>query len=388
VPALLAGKAERAFVIGYGTGWTVGVLNAIESMREIVVAEISRGVIDAAPLFDELNGDASTHPKTRIIRSDAYRALSREEGRYDVIVSEPSNPWTAGVELLYTREFLETVRERLAPGGIHAQWMHTYETDRETLGIVLRTYRDVFEGVGVWFARGSDLILLGFSDRDRPLDLARMEERFARPDFQELFAGHGVRSLPVLLSHELLPVGVLDAAELDFEMHTVLHPILSDRAARAFFEGRVAPVPFTPTPDTARAGAEASLLRRLRAAQGRPPTARERFDVVQEVCRYRLEECAAHIAEWQHEDPGSPELAQLVSTASGSKDHARLVQPELRAMLATFLGDGDVSALEPQAAQTFIEYFNYSAPFDTAVLETLLARCQADPSCASENGSK
>jgi spermidine synthase len=84
LPALLAEKAERAFVIGFGTGVTAGEFAALDSAREVVVAEISRGVIEAAPLFDFANQNASRHPKVQMLRGDAYRTLLRSEGSFDV----------------------------------------------------------------------------------------------------------------------------------------------------------------------------------------------------------------------------------------------------------------------------------------------------------------
>jgi predicted membrane-bound spermidine synthase len=130
VPALFAENLERCFVIGFGLGVTTGELAALEDTREVHVAEISQGVIDAGPLFDETNLGASHAPKVRIQRSDAYRALVRSEGQWDVVASEPSNPWVTGVEMLYSIEFLRAVRERLAPGGVFAQWFHLYELDK------------------------------------------------------------------------------------------------------------------------------------------------------------------------------------------------------------------------------------------------------------------
>ena len=71
----------------------------------------------AAPLFDDGNLAASKSPKVKARRGDAYRTLLQTTGQYDVIVSEPSNPWVTGVEMLFSREFLEAARDRLAPGG-------------------------------------------------------------------------------------------------------------------------------------------------------------------------------------------------------------------------------------------------------------------------------
>ena len=67
-------------MIGYGTGVTAGELAALDEMKSVTVAEISPGVIAAAPLFDSANQRASQNPKVQIVRSDAYRALLRSEG--------------------------------------------------------------------------------------------------------------------------------------------------------------------------------------------------------------------------------------------------------------------------------------------------------------------
>src|SRR5262249_54784292 len=87
LPAIFTEHAERAFVIGYGTGVTVGELAALGSMQRVTVAEISPGVIRAAPHFEPFNQGALASPKTEVVLSDAYRALLRSGERYDIIVS-------------------------------------------------------------------------------------------------------------------------------------------------------------------------------------------------------------------------------------------------------------------------------------------------------------
>src|SRR5262249_7484881 len=150
VPALLSERPQRAFVIGFGTGVTVGELTQMSTIESVKVVEISQGVIRAAPLFDFANFDVTRNPKVTVERSDAYRALLRSRERYDVIVSEPSNPWGTGVEMLFSAEFLAAARSRLTPTGIYVQWMHTYEVDAETIALVLRTYAAVFDRIAVW----------------------------------------------------------------------------------------------------------------------------------------------------------------------------------------------------------------------------------------------
>ncbi|HEY5656288.1 MAG TPA: hypothetical protein VIY27_00720, partial [Myxococcota bacterium] len=226
IPALLAERLERCFVIGYGLGVTTGELAALDATREVYVAEISQGVIDAAPLFDEASLGASHAPKVHIQRSDAYRALLRSEGQWDVVASEPSNPWVTGVEMLYSLEFLQTVRARLAPGGVFAQWFHVYELDKETVEIVLRNYAAAFSHVSLWVTMMNDVLLVAFDRPDRALDVAALEARFQSPDFRAAFARAGVEDFPALLAHEQIPLGTLQAAGLTGELHTLLHPIL------------------------------------------------------------------------------------------------------------------------------------------------------------------
>jgi spermidine synthase len=314
VPALLADKAERAFVIGWGTGVSVGELAALPSMREVVVAEISPAVMEAAPFFDDGNLHASRNPKTRVLVSDAYRALARSEGTFDVIVSEPSNPWVTGVEMLFSREFLTAARTQLSPGGVFAQWFHSYETDDATLELVLRTYASVFDRVAVWFTMSNDLLLLGFREPDATVDLDRLARRAARPDFHAGLVRAGVKSLPALLAHELKPIGAVPPPRAGEEVHTLLHPILSHHAARAFFRGGIARLEGEP-PGAHGDGREPLLLDRLAAQSGGRLSDEQHTQAVREACRHRTIECARLLARWQLDDPSSPALAKQIERA-------------------------------------------------------------------------
>lgn len=320
VPAMLADKAERAFVIGWGTGVTVGELAALRSMREVVVAEISPAVMQAAPLFDDGNLQASRSEKVSVLVSDAYRALLRSDGSFDVIVSEPSNPWVTGVEMLFSHDFLSTARAKLAPGGVFAQWFHSYETDDATLALVLRTYASVFDRVAVWFTMTNDLMLLGFRDPDATIDLDRLAQRVAQPDFHAGLVRANVKTLSALLAHELLPIGTVEPPRDGEEVHTLLHPILSHHAARAFFRGGVARLEGRP-PGESVPGRAPLLLDQLAARRGGRLPEEERAQAVRESCRHRTIECARLLARWQLEDPASPALARQL-------ERARQLHPE------------------------------------------------------------
>ncbi len=376
IPCLIAESCDEAFVIGYGTGVTAGEFAALESMQRVVVAEISRGVLEAAPLFDAGNLGASRNPKVELQRSDAYRALLRTQGSFDVIASEPSNPWVSGVEMLFSREFLEAARDRLRPGGVYAQWFHTYETDRETVELVLSTYEAVFDRVAVWSAQPVDLLLLGLMP-GAELDLDRIEERFARPDMTAGLARAGITSVPQLLAHELLPLGVVEASALPGEVHTLLHPRLSHRAARAFFTGQKASLPPTAGEAAAEIGARNSLWRAWTERQG-GLTPELHGTLVEELCPGNARLCLTALARWRHDEPDSPELAAALERFGGR------FQPRQLAALAALYDEGLPGAVTPAQARAATENFGYhyhhAVPFDRAALDATWRRCRK-PDC-------
>ncbi|MEE2674613.1 MAG: fused MFS/spermidine synthase [Myxococcota bacterium] len=386
VPALMAENYERAFVIGWGTGVTAGELAALDGSREVTVAEISRGVIASAPLFDVGNLDASKNPKVEISSGDAYRTLLRSEGQYDLIVSEPSNPWVTGVEMLYSREFLEAARARLAPGGVYGQWFHFYESDVEVVSLVLRTYARVFPHVSVWFALGPDLLLLGFDEPQRALDLPALAKRFGQPDFTAGFERAGIESFPQLLAHELIPLGALHAVELEGQIHTLGHPILSYRAARAFFLGRNAWMPPLSSPAHRDVSLQNSLLRRYaEAGEALPEDVLE--VAIRELCRLgRHEQCATLLARWSLDRPGSPRMKAVVADIRKNRRRSRQeITPAALAKLRV-LFDGKVPDLEEglllkqaeRLTDRFLRYYHPAAPFDLRVVEAAWSRCRAD----------
>jgi len=382
LPAALADRCEKALVIGYGTGVTAGELMSYPETREVVVSEISPAVLRAAPLFDFGNHNASRSPSLRAIRGDAYRTLLRSHDRFDVIASEPSNPWVTGVEMLYSREFLEAARARLTPGGVYVQWFHVYDSDRETVELVMRTYAAVFDQVAVWYATASDLLLLGFASGEHALDLERLGQRAAQPALAESLGRAGIRGLPALLAHELLPLGVVQAAAFQGPVHTLLHPLLSHHAARAFFLGSTAELPPTYASEPARVGADHSLLRLLALRGGGRLPEKARQEAAEEICRFRKLECATFLAAWLHDEPAAPEahaLAERVRSQTGSGGD---LDPEHLAALMVLFGDGAGSSDEAvsysvaaSATNLFTQSYTHAAPFPREVLAGLWRRC-------------
>jgi spermidine synthase len=161
LPVLIHGRAEEICIIGLGSGVTVGAALAPGVVRRADVVEISPEVVEASHHFDVENGRALAQPGVRLIVGDGRSHLLLTPRRYDVIVSEPSNPWMAGVASLFTREFFEAARSKLKPGGLLCQWAHTYDISPADLRSIVRTFASVFPQATLWLVGDGDLLLIG-----------------------------------------------------------------------------------------------------------------------------------------------------------------------------------------------------------------------------------
>jgi len=172
LPAFYHPNPKSALVIGYGSGVTVGAVAAVQDIQDIDCLEIEPAVFGAAPWFSEINRKSWENPKVHLTFNDARNYMNMTRKQYDIIISEPSNPWIAGVASLFTAEFYDRAAEVLKPDGIFAQWVQLYELDPEDLRMVLYEVQRKFPEVSVWVT-DSDLIIIG-SRQPQKLDTGRI----------------------------------------------------------------------------------------------------------------------------------------------------------------------------------------------------------------------
>lgn len=143
VPLFLRPRAKDVLVIGMGSGTTAGAA-ALFPGTVVTVCEIEAGVVEATKSFERVNHRPLERPNVEVVLDDGRSFLQGHPGGWDVIVSEPSNPWLAGVANLFTEEFYRTAERKLAPGGMLAQWLQTYSFSAEDYALVVRTIQSVF----------------------------------------------------------------------------------------------------------------------------------------------------------------------------------------------------------------------------------------------------
>ena len=240
VPMFLRTGAERVLVIGLGSGMTCAAVGAHPTVKQIDAVEISPEVAEAIKLFAPYNGGIFGDPRFHLIVEDAKSHLQISAARYDAIISEPSNPWMAGVAAVFSQEYYESCRDRLDDRGVMVQWVQIYETSEAAFQIVLATFSSVFPQVSVWQSAQADLLLVGSKQPLKP-DLAALEKEFQIPKVKADLDRIDLTRLPVLLSREVISANnarflVGDGARI----HSDFYPVLEYVAQRAFFVGEEA----------------------------------------------------------------------------------------------------------------------------------------------------
>jgi spermidine synthase len=183
LPALLHPQPRSAAVVGLGTGSTAGWLAAIGSIERVDVIELEPAVLEFARMCTHVNADAMNNPKLHITIGDAREYLMTTRSRYDLIISEPSNPYRAGVASLFTREYYKSIDSRLEDGGIFVQWVQSYDVHTSTIQTICATALSVFPSVEIWQGAAGDLLLLG-SRRPLDHDIARLTTRMRQEPFR------------------------------------------------------------------------------------------------------------------------------------------------------------------------------------------------------------
>jgi spermidine synthase len=144
VPMLLAQHSSRVAVVGYGSGGTAAAILAHPAVESLTIIELEPAVLEASRLFASINKGAIQDPRVRVVVADARAYLARTNETFDVISAEPSNPWLAGMGNLFTVEFFESVRERLAIDGVFCQWIQSYEISEDVFRAIVGSLHAVF----------------------------------------------------------------------------------------------------------------------------------------------------------------------------------------------------------------------------------------------------
>lgn len=246
-------QARRAAVIGMGTGTTTAVLLASPAIEHVDTIEIEPVIVEAAQLFRPRTDAVYTDARSRIIIDDARAHFSKTRARYDLVVSEPSNPWVSGVSGLFTVEFYQHVSRHLADDGHFVQWLHLYEASPELVASIMNAFGMVFPEFKAYATNPSDIALVARKDGQVPA--LQFEPLAKMPALLRELASVGIHNPALLAAHDIGRIGAtrLLVGSYGAPANSDYFPYVDQRGAqdrflsrnaRSLFTLAQAPVPF------------------------------------------------------------------------------------------------------------------------------------------------
>jgi spermidine synthase len=203
LPLLLHPKARQAAVVGLASGVSLGAV-LDHKVEHAVCIEISPEVAAGSKYFENFNQRPLNDPRTTLIINDARFHLMHSSDKYDVIMSEPSNPWIGGEGLLFTKEYFQQARARLNPGGVMLIWIGIYDLNLESVRMIARTFAAVFPDAALWEANfGGDYLLTGFNGPLK-IDYSGLKQEFNRPEVRQDLERVGLDSPEKIISRFLM----------------------------------------------------------------------------------------------------------------------------------------------------------------------------------------
>jgi len=164
IPSVLRPEAVSVANIGFGSGMTSHVMLASKKLEVLDTIEIDPKIVESAKILRPFNARVYDDPRSRIHIEDAKTFFSANQNSYDLILSEPSNPWVSGVAGLFSKEFYHTISRHLNDNGLLAQWLHLYEFDMSLLFSILKAIIQEFDYISLYSLHVGDILILASND--------------------------------------------------------------------------------------------------------------------------------------------------------------------------------------------------------------------------------
>ncbi|MBC6415512.1 MAG: fused MFS/spermidine synthase [Bdellovibrionales bacterium] len=225
-------------VIGLGLGSTAGILANLEDIKDTTVLEIAPEVLEDVKRSPDFSFGLLDNPKARIITKDAFKYFTKTDKKFDIIVSEPSNPWIVGVENVFSYEFYELAKKSLNKEGVLVQWVQLYSIDSETLEIMFYTLKKVFPHAKIYLIGQADIaIVASLVPLRKEIDSGRfLEHSFLKPYYSVI----GFQEEEDLILTQIFSSSLFSSfTRTKRPLHTLTEPKLAYRGDKTFFLGQM-----------------------------------------------------------------------------------------------------------------------------------------------------
>lgn len=229
-------EAKTAAMIGMGSGMSTHALLASPNLESVDTIEVEAAVFEAARLFLPVVDRAYNDPRSHLFVEDAKTFFSIHEKKYDIVVSEPSNPWVSGVATLFSKEFYNRIKNHIAPGGIFVQWIQLYEIDEELVASIFNALGSEFQDYTLYNSGAGDIIII--ASPDRPLTTLN-PVALDFPNLKPLLKNSGINNYQDVELHRIGSKRVLAPLfkTLNYNYNSDYFPILDTNASRTRFTG-------------------------------------------------------------------------------------------------------------------------------------------------------
>ena len=233
LPLLLHPRALQdqidAALVGFASGVSAGSVLQHPKVRRLDVIELEPAILRASAFFEHVNHKPLNDPRLRLHFADGRNFLAAQTRRYDVVISEPSNPWIAGVGNLFSVEYFRIARNALRRDGIFCGWVQIYELSPRRIKSIVKAFATVFPNrVVLSPERGSSDALLIGSHAPIRFDLRALQRAFSidriaqEASRAKLDSAHDLPALTLLSSDEVsayvagVPANTDDNALIEF----------------------------------------------------------------------------------------------------------------------------------------------------------------------------
>jgi len=225
-------QAKHAAVIGMGSGLTTHTLLTSNTLELVDTIEIEPAIVEAANGFRPRVELAYTDPRSHIYIEDAKTYFSTHNKKYDLIISEPSNPWVSGTASLFTKEFYRVVKNYLQDDGILVQWIQLYEFNTELVATIVKALSKEFSDYTLYISTDFDLLIVAKKEGKLNSPSASI---FSQPGLARELDTIGIRHLSDLAIRK---IGSRDQLSRLFDSYEIpgnsdYFPVLDLRAAKA-----------------------------------------------------------------------------------------------------------------------------------------------------------
>jgi len=237
LPLLLHQDTKDVLVIGLGSGMTIGAVQRY-AVKTVDVVEIEPAVVEASRYFKDFTGDPLNDPRVNLIVADGRNHLAFTSRQYDVIISEPSNPWVSGQANLFTRESFELAKKHLKKGGVMCQWVQAYSMSAVDFQTIVHTFNTIFPHVTVWEASfGGDYLLIG-AQQDFKVDYAMFRDHLGEESMRADLTRTRTRNLVTFLDKLVMADEAVARYTQGAPLHTDDNARLEYSAPKALLQGR------------------------------------------------------------------------------------------------------------------------------------------------------